>query len=236
MKYEIGAKIKRLRESQGLNQKEFASLVGVSNSRVSNWELGINRPDVDTLADICAVLSVSADALLETRPSATAPWSAPLVTAYEAAIEPTQQAACAVLGIPHLLPDLPPAPTPIITYSFRAAAGIPVWVDGDCEERDYPSAVVPRGTSFAIGIDGDSMEPTIPRDSVVFVKRQPDLNNGEIGVFMINGDEAVCKRYYKDKDGVRLLSDNPEYAPIHIAKDAEGFGLVGKVVGHWVKE
>jgi len=65
MRYQIGTKIKQLREDLGLNQTEFASMIGVSNSRVSNWEKGINRPDVDLLSKICEVLHVSADDLLE---------------------------------------------------------------------------------------------------------------------------------------------------------------------------
>lgn len=101
------------------------------------------------------------------------------------------------------------------------------------EDREYPPGVVPKGTSFAIRIDGDSMEPTIPDGAYVFVKQQPEVRNNEIGVFMLY-DEATCKRYYKDKNGVKLLSDNPKYDPITIAKDAEGLGLVGKVLGHYV--
>lgn len=67
MKYEIGSRIRKYRGIQGLNQKEFAKLIGVSNSRVSNWEQGINRPDADILADICKVLNVSPSELLDVR-------------------------------------------------------------------------------------------------------------------------------------------------------------------------
>jgi transcriptional regulator with XRE-family HTH domain len=55
------------REAQKLSQKDMAKLIGVSNSRVSNWEQGVNRPDVDLLAKICSVLNVSADELLDVR-------------------------------------------------------------------------------------------------------------------------------------------------------------------------
>lgn len=65
MKYEIGKKIRKYRENQNLSQKEFAKLVGVSNARVSNWEQGLNRPDVDLLAVICTVLKVSPNELLD---------------------------------------------------------------------------------------------------------------------------------------------------------------------------
>ncbi len=67
MKYEIGNRIRTYRENRGLNQKEFAKLIGVSNSRVSNWEQGINRPDADILVDICKALNVSPSELLDVR-------------------------------------------------------------------------------------------------------------------------------------------------------------------------
>ncbi len=65
MKYKMGNKIRKYREAKGLNQKQLAQLIGVSNGRVSNWEQGINRPDADILAKICNVLDVSPSLLLE---------------------------------------------------------------------------------------------------------------------------------------------------------------------------
>jgi len=67
LKYGIGARIRKYRESRGLTQKEFAQLIDVSNSRVSNWENGINRPDADILANICRVLEVSPSELLDVK-------------------------------------------------------------------------------------------------------------------------------------------------------------------------
>ena len=65
MKYEIGARIRKIREDRGYSQKELAELIGVSNSRVSNWEQGINRPDADILVDLCKTLNVSPSELLD---------------------------------------------------------------------------------------------------------------------------------------------------------------------------
>lgn len=65
--YEIGNRIRKYRESRGLNQKQLAELIGVSNSRVSNWEQGLNRPDADIIADICRALQVSPSNLLDVR-------------------------------------------------------------------------------------------------------------------------------------------------------------------------
>lgn len=65
MKYEIGNRIRKYREDRKLSQKQLAELIGVSNSRVSNWEQGINRPDADILAELCRALKVSPSELLD---------------------------------------------------------------------------------------------------------------------------------------------------------------------------
>lgn len=64
MKYGIGTRIRKYREEQNISQKQLAEKIGVSNSRVSNWEQGINRPDADMIADICLALNVSPSLLL----------------------------------------------------------------------------------------------------------------------------------------------------------------------------
>ena len=67
MKYEIGSRIRKYREERGMSQTKLAQLIGVSNSRVSNWEQGVNRPDADILADICRALEVSPSVMLDVR-------------------------------------------------------------------------------------------------------------------------------------------------------------------------
>ena len=64
MRYEIGSRIRKDREENNLSQKQLAEKIGVSNSRVSNWEQGLNRPDADILAAICVALDVSPSLLL----------------------------------------------------------------------------------------------------------------------------------------------------------------------------
>lgn len=63
--YQIGQRIRMFRELRGISQKEFAEKIGQSNAKVSNWERGLNRPDVDMLIEICKALSVSSDELLD---------------------------------------------------------------------------------------------------------------------------------------------------------------------------
>ena len=66
-KYEIGSRIRKYREECNMTQKQLAERIGVSNSRVSNWEQGLNRPDADILAAVCVALDVSPSLLLGIR-------------------------------------------------------------------------------------------------------------------------------------------------------------------------
>jgi transcriptional regulator with XRE-family HTH domain len=63
--YEIGGKIRKFRKLQHLSQKDLARRINVKNTTISNWEKGLTRPDVDTLALICRELGVSANEMLD---------------------------------------------------------------------------------------------------------------------------------------------------------------------------
>ncbi len=65
MKYEIGNRIRKYRKESDLTQEQLAEKIGVTKSRVSNWEQGINRPDADILGAICRALNVSPSDLLD---------------------------------------------------------------------------------------------------------------------------------------------------------------------------
>lgn len=64
VRYEIGNRIRKHRESLGISQRQLAEQIGVSNGRISNWEQGLNRPDADMLTELCRVLKVSPSSLL----------------------------------------------------------------------------------------------------------------------------------------------------------------------------
>ncbi len=100
MKYEIGIRIRKYRELRGLSQKELADLIGVSNSRVSNWEQGINRPNADIISDLCRALDVSPSELLDIQISTDNlnEQERKLVSAYRSRPE-LQEAVNILLGI-----------------------------------------------------------------------------------------------------------------------------------------
>lgn len=73
-----------------------------------------------------------------------------------------------------------------------------------------------------------NMEPIFKDRGYVFVKKQSELNNGSIGVVIVNG-EAFLKRIWFEVDRARLESFNPKYKD-RIVTPEQDFRIVGKVI------
>lgn len=77
------------------------------------------------------------------------------------------------------------------------------------------------------------MEPKISNGDVVIVRQQDDAETGDIVIAMVNGDDAVCKRLRKYKEGLELISNNPNYAPIYFDDETiktKPVRIIGKIV------
>jgi SOS-response transcriptional repressor LexA len=85
----------------------------------------------------------------------------------------------------------------------------------------------PKETDFMIRILGDSMEPQFMDGEIVYVKQQKAVENGEIGIFGLEG-KSYIKKFRSTPNGSFLISLNPKYDPIPI--NVEDFVVFGKVV------
>lgn len=95
-----------------------------------------------------------------------------------------------------------------------------------------PSLLKSRGETFALKVRGDSMiEAGIHNGDVLFVRRQPTAEQGEIVVALV-GEEATVKRYYKERDHIRLQPENSGMKPIYVRRTESGsFSILGVAVG-----
>lgn len=112
------------------------------------------------------------------------------------------------------------------------AAGLPIFAEEHIEEwTEIPNLWnLKEGNVFVLKVKGDSMTGSRIYDGDrVIVKIQPDVENGEIAVINVNGDEATLKRVKKTESGqVILYPDNPKYDPQFITN--ENARIVGKVI------
>lgn len=116
----------------------------------------------------------------------------------------------------------------------RVAAGIPInAITEIIDTEEISEDLAKTGDFFALKIKGDSMEPRIVDGDVVIVKQQEDAENGDTIIALVNGDDAVCKRLRKYRDGLELISNNPAYAPMFFDKETietKPVKIIGKVV------
>ena len=110
----------------------------------------------------------------------------------------------------------------------RVAAGSPVLAEENIEEYiEVPPLAGGDSGEYVLRVSGDSMRDAgiLDGDHVV-VRKQETARNGEIVVALV-GEEATVKRYFKEKDHIRLQPENDAHEPIR-TRDAE---ILGRVVG-----
>lgn len=120
---------------------------------------------------------------------------------------------------------------PVLGY---VRAGIPIEAIEDIlDYEEISQEMAAQGEYFALRIKGDSMEPKISEGDVVIVRKQDVVENGELAVVLVNGNDATVKRFYKNDNGVTLISTNPIYPPfVYSKKDVDELPVrvIGKVV------
>lgn len=110
----------------------------------------------------------------------------------------------------------------------QVTAGQPILAEENIEEYfPLPKVMVRNDTVFLLRVRGDSMiNAGIMDGDYVIVRRQETAQSGEIVVAMLE-DEATVKRFYKEKDHIRLEPENDLYEPIR----SPFISVIGKVIG-----
>lgn len=84
---------------------------------------------------------------------------------------------------------------------------------------------------FYLRVVGDSMEPSITEGDLALIRKQDDVESGELAAVVINGEEGTLKRVIK-KDGALILQAfNPAYPPrVFTGTDINTVRIAGKVI------
>ncbi|MCW3490707.1 transcriptional repressor LexA [Dethiobacter alkaliphilus] len=124
---------------------------------------------------------------------------------------------------PTVVPDVVRAP--VIGH---VTAGEPILAEQNIEEYfPLPKMMVHQDNVFLLRVRGDSMiNAGIMDGDLVIVRQQSTASNGEIIVAMLEG-EATVKRFYKEKDHIRLQPENDLYEPLR----SPHISIIGKVIG-----
>jgi repressor LexA len=129
--------------------------------------------------------------------------------------------------------ELTKEPLTNIPILGRIAAGRPVWAEENFSGSIPLDPEFFRGHKnvFALKVQGDSMTGAgIFPDDLIIAEHQATANPGDIVVALID-DTATVKKFYREKDQIRLEAANPRYTPIIITQDSGEFRITGKVIG-----
>lgn len=206
----IGERLREARVKRGLTQAEVAERLGVTRSVIARYESGINDPPSENISKMAEILGVSADYLLgrthDPRP---------------------------ISSIEQLLPEAIPLDKlrlVAIPIYGEIRAGEPMFANEEILGYEYVlEDEVKNGDYFFLLVKGDSMiNARICEGDLVLVRKQNWLENGNIGVFIVNGEEATIKRYYEQDDLIILKPENTAYSP-QVYRPEEVI-ILGKVV------
>ena len=108
------------------------------------------------------------------------------------------------------------------------AAGMPILAEENIEDyMPIPVEMLPNKEVFMLKVKGESMiEAGIFNNDKVIVAKQPDANNGDMVVALLD-DSATVKTFYKENGHIRLQPENSSMDPI-IVDDVQ---ILGKVIG-----
>lgn len=202
-------RLNRAFNNSSLKQADLVKLTGIDKSSISLYLSGKITPKGDKLYKLALALNVSPVWLsgFDVPMSETA-------TSNENKTAPRKGVKIPVLGV--------------------VRAGIPIEAEENIiDYEEISQAMAATGEHFALKIKGDSMEPKISEGDVVVVRKQSSVDNGEIAVVLINGDEATIKKFYKTENGIKLISTNAKYDPFYYTPaevNSLPVSVIGKVV------
>ena len=118
----------------------------------------------------------------------------------------------------------------------RVVAGIPLEaVEEILDYEEITPELAATGEFFALKIRGHSMEPRMMEGDVVIVRRQDDVDSGDVAIVLVNGDEATVKRVKKQPEGITLIATNTSVYEPHFYSNKEIADLPVRILGRVVE-
>lgn len=111
------------------------------------------------------------------------------------------------------------------------AAGQPVDLSCENEQIAVPANMV-RKNSYALRVRGHSMiDDNIEDGDIIVIEKRETASNGQSVIAMINGETVTLKKFYVERDGIRLQPANPDMAPIFLRnEEVQILGIVTGVI------
>ena len=250
---DLQARIFELLDEAHMEQKQFASILGTTDKTVSAWRTGRSKSYTKYISRIAEALGTTTEYLLtgngpKYRDKLTAVAGAGSALGAAAMVFPplTALGAAAAAGaaisgamgtgkskkLPDTLQALDLGTFHRIPILGRISAGLPLYAEQHIE--GYTLTDLNGGAEyFALRVSGDSMNAARIQDGdILIVRRQDEVENGEVAVVMVGDEDATVKRFYATESTVTLMpqSTNPAHQPQIYDTAKTPIRIIGKVV------
>lgn len=205
-----GERMKQRRKEIGFSAEKVAERLGVSPATIYRYEKGdIEKVPVDSLAELAKIL--------QTTPAYLMGWEE----------QPTPKPTSPAPIPPGFMPMPEMVQVPLIG---TIACGTPITAEQNI--KSYIGVPAAWRADFALECHGDSMAPTICDGDVVCIRKQPEVEQGQIAAVRI-GEEATLKHFYYQNDVMTLLADNSSVCPpmVYTGPQLEEVEVEGLAVG-----
>ena len=180
-------RLKELRLQKGMTQGDLSKATKLSQSAIAMYECGKREPKIETLELLADFFNVDMN-YITGKSNRTTIISPAIHAGYK----------IPVLG--------------------NVAAGVPIEATEEILGYQYLDDKY-KGDGFdyfALRIQGRSMEPTIMDGDTVIVRQQSNVDNGQIAIVLVDGEDATAKEIKEGPDGITLIGHNPTvYTPHH---------------------
>lgn len=253
-----GEVIRQYRESANLTQPRLGEILGVATNTVRNWELGKFEPNITQMRKLCTLFNLSIAEMLNLPGNNDLSFDEQqLIDSYRRLSNVNQRISHRLINaildeqekaalVQNATPKIIPLMREMKVYDLPASAGYGDWLEhGDYTMMSFPETEIPAGTDFGIRVDGDSMMPRYESGQIVWVEETTDLLDGEIGIFIVDGDAFIKQLNlvlpdksevddYRDSEGIVhnkivLVSLNKEYAD-KVISSFQQVQIVGRVL------
>lgn len=230
----IGNKIRFYRTKMNLTQDQLGEKLDTKKATISNYETGYRTPKQDDLFEIAHILNVKIDDLFPQRHTDKNDIS----IVYNKLIPPRQRNVLDYAN--HQLELQNNTKDNIVDFndykdnkvSETSVYGVVSAGTGEqiFDEPQFKVSVkgeIPTH-DIALQVNGNSMEPMFHDKEIIFIEKTHEIKNGQIGVFIIDG-EAYVKKVFVEDDRLTLVSLNKNYPDLHFYEN-QSVELVGKVI------
>lgn len=212
----VGSKIKEFRMQRNMTQEELADLMNTTKQSIGRYENGSRRANQDNIFDLAEIFNRS-------------------INDFFPSINKSGEILEEILSISNQLNE--PRQTKVYNYASQeleeqhyieetnneyvgqTAAGSPI--------EGQQSIPFIGAETIRLLVNGDSMEDRYFHGDIIEYRPQLELENGEIGVFAVNGG-VTLKRFRRNGD-IRLESLNKKYDDI-VIQETDDFNILGKVL------